>query len=459
MPRDRDTLNSLIYVLVCERAKFLLKAEFQRTGYRPASLGYEAALQSALVQQDFATFKLVLESGIPFNRSTIDQACTLESAIKRRNLIALKYMFEHGTHAISLRDHPHLLVRAAFTGDLDMVGLLLDQESGVRTGADRWDRRLAIDTAQHDNILRYLVSYGLNMNETLDSHKGHAIRAACARGLADVVELLIEHGADVNFVPDQSSSVASPYVSSACYRAIDEGDTPLWCAYSEDHIDIVSILIAAGARIDLSDKAKQRVFTQACIQGDEAVVLALIKAKVKLNGHYLGRPLFFAVSRQGHTQVLEILFDHGADPDVAEGRHCHDAVLEATRQGHSEVVQVLLSRSKTIDRPCYFRWTVMEEAVIQRDSNVVRMLLDTDGLRAQDRCVYLESLRLAISRGYDEIAQTLRDRGVSLPEETLPKIQCAAHDAWVNALPAAFCVRESAYGFSDVSEFLEEEMI
>jgi hypothetical protein len=62
---------------------------------------------------------------------------------------------------------------------------------------------------------------------------------------------------------------------------------------------------------------------------------------------------------------------------------------------------------------------VMENLTVRRHGHAMSALLDeSDGFRDQDRDIYRKSLRLATYRGFDEIVQILRDRGVDLLSET-----------------------------------------
>jgi hypothetical protein len=132
-----------------------------------------------------------------------------------------------------------------------------------------------------------------------------------------------------------------------------------------------------------------------------------------------------------------MLFNHGADPKVAQGKHCYDALLEALRKGRDDVVHTLASRTcKTLlPQPHYCFWEVMDTLTIRSRSDIISALLDNvRGFRALNRDVYHESLCLAIRRGDNEVVQASRDRGVKLPEKLLPMIKCAPEEAWVNEL-------------------------
>ena len=77
-------------------------------------------------------------------------------------------------------------------------------------------------------ISRLLLEAGANVNTT--NCKGTtALKDAAHTGAAELVRLLVEHGADVNLAPN------------------DYQDTPLIAASAKNHIEVVKILLAAGA--------------------------------------------------------------------------------------------------------------------------------------------------------------------------------------------------------------------
>ena len=161
------------------------------------------------------------------------------------------------------------------------------------------------------------------------------------------------------------------------------------------------------------------------------------------------------------NRMLEILFNHSAILNAEQGRYYHTALLEASSRGREDIVRTLALQNISVPRqPRWYYWTVAENLTVRRHGNAVSALLDkVDGFRIQSRDVYVESLRLAISRGFDEIVQILRDRGVILPEEALSAVDCTPQDAWVNALPGHFLLRESMADLSVLGESAEDEMI
>lgn len=118
------------------------------------------------------------------------------------------------------------------------------------------------------------------------AHTMHCLK----QGLADIVELLIEKGADVQ-APD------------------NDGWTPLMPASSEGHVEVVRILLEKEEDVHASNNS-----------GSTPLILA---------------------SSENHLHVARMLFEKGAEAHGTEPRW----VGFASIHGHTEMVNLLLGRS------------------------------------------------------------------------------------------------------------------
>jgi ankyrin repeat protein len=171
------------------------------------------------------------------------------------------------------------LVCAAWAGNLAMMELLVSL--GVPTG-DTQDMMNALVMATHkqrEDVLKYLISQGTHIN-TFGQIKANewrtALDVAAHRGNQHFVETLLALGAQAD-------------LSSGSYG------TALIAAIDSDHCNhnVVEIILAAGVNIN------------------ETVV----PAKVGRQGCALN-----AATRRADLQAMKILLDHGADPNLVNGR-------------------------------------------------------------------------------------------------------------------------------------------
>ena len=89
---------------------------------------------------------------------------------------------------------------------------------------------------------------------------------------------------------------------------------------------------------------------------------------------------FLAIAAQeGHTEVVEILLDRGANILSQDHPYQYDALLAASRNGNLEVVKLLLDRGGDIHEREYSPWqhqNVLQAAIRSTEVRLVELLLD-----------------------------------------------------------------------------------
>jgi len=285
--------------------------------------------------------------------------------------------------------------------------------------------------SQHQmSISRFLLDNGAPSLSKVEQQTETLLSAVTGRNTA-ALQLMFEKG---------KHAVPLHNYATVVTLAASRGDViPVVLNNASVVLDNIRVPMEANSRME---SAIQAIFLAACMRGHEAIADACLKRRANPNLLVGGRPLFHAVSAEGHNRILQMLFEHGADPDIAQEKNYYDAILEAVRKGYDDVAHTL-ALQKTVNlsaQPRRYYWDVMENLTLRNRGDTIGVLLDNvQGFRAQDSVVYFESLRLAIKKGYHEVVMAFKDRGVvNWPGETLQTIECAPQDAWVNALPASF---------------------
>lgn len=114
-----------------------------------------------------------------------------------------------------------------------------------------------------------------------------------------VVRLLLAHGADVNAIEPNG------------------GRTPLLEAVADGHEPVVRQLTDAGARVDVAD-----------MLGDTPLILA---------------------TRKNSVEMVRLLLEAGADPNVRDWRRGQTPLSLASRKGRDDIVDLLLHHCAAID--------------------------------------------------------------------------------------------------------------
>ncbi len=156
--------------------------------------------------------------------------------------------------------------------------------------------------------------------------------AAIGQGDRDIVILLLAHGANME-VPTY------------------DGDTALCLAAYAGNVEIVDVLIAAGA--DVNPATDYSPLMRAAIQGHVQVCRRLIDASAKLDlqrDEGRGRSALMLAAMLGHSKVVKLLVVSGADPNLIEREpRGLTALMLAAANDHAETIRVLLRGRADLD--------------------------------------------------------------------------------------------------------------
>ncbi len=249
-----------------------------------------------------------------------------------------------------------------------------------------------------DAVKAFLTS-GIDIN-IKDTTFGHtALIIAANNGHAGVVKLLLENGADIN---------ATSYA----------GITALICASSQE---IVKLLVDNGANVYGEDFAvvsndSNTALIKACAQGHKNIVQLLLGVVCYDNYTELLLILLILASQEGHTEVVKLLIDYGADVNGPSPKinHGNTALITASYKGHKEVVKLLLDMGANVNTANIYGNTALIYASIENHKEVVTLLLDMGAhVNVADSKGYT-TLMCASSGGHKDVVQLLLGYGADV---------------------------------------------
>lgn len=152
------------------------------------------------------------------------------------------------------------------------------------------------------------------------------VSEAAARGDRNAVRSLLQQGADID-------------------GAQGDGSTALHWAALNDDLEMVNLLIAAGANVKVTTRegAITPLF-MACQNGNAAIIAALLKAGAPANSVKAnGTTALMMAAASGSAPAVKVLLDHGASVNARESVHGQTALMFAAALNRDAVIKVLLA--------------------------------------------------------------------------------------------------------------------
>ncbi|WP_422465532.1 ankyrin repeat domain-containing protein [Endozoicomonas sp. ALC013] len=155
------------------------------------------------------------------------------------------------------------------------------------------------------------------------------LHVAAAGGRSDIVNGLLEHGANAN-------------------ASTKDGITALHCAAGKGDEATIRHLVKQGADVNALTTADypETPLQLAVFNGHEAAITALIDYGADINGHApdIRRPLHFAAAN-GFLNIIDVLLNKGADINIGSRTPLHFAV----EHGKHDAIRLLLGRGANIN--------------------------------------------------------------------------------------------------------------
>jgi ankyrin repeat protein len=260
-----------------------------------------APLELAVVLQNHEMAKFLLENGAKPNPRPANppKNSALHIAVKKNDIEMAKLLLEHGANAKAYNDfYLEPIFNAVENRNFEMIELLLKYNADINASAEGMYTPIAL-AIKDSELMEFLLEHGADP-DLGDLDDGMAL--LCYVNDMKVAKLLIEHGANVN--------------KQSMYSR-----TPLWCAVTDNKMELSKLLIANGADINpKKDKHSDRgpepyALVAINYSTDVEILKLLLENKANPNAKYPVNVLA-AIGSLIDSEILRPLLENNADPDT-----------------------------------------------------------------------------------------------------------------------------------------------
>ena len=371
----------------------------------------KSAWQGANASSQQQCIEILLANGADPNRVDGYERYPLNIAARYGTVETVEKLISSGAHAEkSTKDHGTALQAAAGRelGTLPIIRALLNacrpKSSVDFSKAAALDKVLSFfatfDGLEYSTAVKDVLSTGpgaavkfllpsLPEQKTDNYRYGLLAQMACMAGDQGCVELLLQHGMDVNGTFSyqdwlrltsqhgvESNGALSNQDCDESYRVFGSSDhygTLLQAASRVGNVKIVECLIKAGADVNIVQGAHGTALRAAVAGGHKEVVLSLIArgADVNLRNEDGDDSVLHLVLKSRNSEIFKALLDAGADFKNSHRRHI---LITVCKIGDATLVEHLLCSGADIN--VYDKASPLNKACAGGHLSVVRLLLD-----------------------------------------------------------------------------------
>jgi ankyrin repeat protein len=218
---------------------------------------------------------------------------------------------------------------------------------------------------------------------------------AAMRGQREVVRAALARKADVN----------APQA---------DGSTALHWAVDRDDVNMVELLIRAGARVTASTREGVTPLQLAVTNGSAAIIGRLLKAGAEANTPLTqaGDTALMVSARTGKADAIRVLLEAGADVNARETWGGTTALMWAVSEAHIDAARILLDAGADVNARSHYIAAANGRGFEGRTPVKDRADPKTEEFASG----WLTPLLLAAREGHVELAQLLVDRGANINE-------------------------------------------
>jgi ankyrin repeat protein len=291
------------------------------------------ALQLAAGEGETELVRALLQRGAKTDLPNAKGIPPLQRAVDKGHIELVHLLLHHQAATEATDKHGRtVLMSAALNGQNKILELLL--QSGASVNALDDDGRtvlliLAADTTRckwNEETIRIVLATAINVDH-VDKLSRTALHWAAVSGKTELARALLD---------ENSHQLAN-------VRAVTErGKTALHLAAENNHLEIVSLLLARGAEIEATSDGYWTPLLNAAQNGHDRVVELLLEKEANVNARTSsGMTALHWAAENGHLGVVQSILKEPKALKNAKDGFDSTALSRAGQHGHQKIIQEL----------------------------------------------------------------------------------------------------------------------
>ena len=364
----------------------------------PISASDQQALDAMLIQAaesgDRPAVLSLLEAGANIDATDERGRTSVMAATHTNQVEAVRMLIDAGAD-INIRDNrlDNSFLYASAEGLFEIVRLTIDANADTRL-TNRFGGTALIPAAERGHV--EIVQELLTRTDVDVNHINNLGWTALLEAviLSDggerhqqIVQLLVAHGANID-IPDKNGITPLEHARARGFREIEQillateqtRGRQLIRAAEQGDIESVTQLLAQGASVDMEDENGKTALIAAAYRNNLPIAELLIQAGADVNRQdNTQQSAYLIATSEGYLELLRSTLQAGADVHSTDSYN-GTGLIRAADRGHVEIIQELLKTDMEIDHINNLGWTALLEAIILGDggsqhTEVVRLLV------------------------------------------------------------------------------------
>ncbi len=279
----------------------------------------------------------------------------------------------------------------------------------------RFDRRLLNDpalvyAAMHGKLdeVKRLLDDGVDANST-DGSGETALIKACGNGHVEIVELLLEHGADVHIATRGGFKPINLANTGEIVRMLRKAGAEVDIESLADAVaygdaECVQKMIDEG--IDVNANGNCQTLSTASYYGYEDILDILLRANIQVDGE-VGRKALYYAAEKGYTSIVRKLIAAGAEVNPKNSDD-EAAIAAAAQNHHMDIVEMLIHAGADPNGKNDRGTTAFYDVAALGDIRVAKLLIES-GADVNIGNFWGTALCQAATKGHTEMVKLLLD--------------------------------------------------